>query len=290
MGKILDPASKGTVSGFPPGVMPKTFGQQLTAKEYIDLVSFLLTLKGGAAPAPPASGREGQALADASAAREVPPGRPGPDRGRPALPVRHPAAHAVQRVLALHGGHADGRPGLRLVGLRLVARLRGADLGDAHRARPPPAAPVPRGGDPAPGRLLRLFPGGGRAPRRRSSSARSTRRRRTRSASAARRSTSSTPIPRSGRTSSRTPRTARSTSRPGRRSTSGTACTATATSWTARGTSPTASTRSRPTSSARTRSPSSPRASCSGASPRAARACRRNRRPGTRPCRPGKTG
>jgi mono/diheme cytochrome c family protein len=51
MGKILDPASKGTVSGFPPGVMPKTFGQQLSAKEYIDLVSFMLTLKGGAAPA-----------------------------------------------------------------------------------------------------------------------------------------------------------------------------------------------------------------------------------------------
>jgi mono/diheme cytochrome c family protein len=52
MGKILDPASKGTVSGFPPNVMPKTFGQQLTAKEYVDLVAFLLTLKGGAAPAP----------------------------------------------------------------------------------------------------------------------------------------------------------------------------------------------------------------------------------------------
>jgi mono/diheme cytochrome c family protein len=51
MGKILDPASKGTVAGFPPGVMPKTFGQQLTAKDYVDLVSFLLTLKGGAAPA-----------------------------------------------------------------------------------------------------------------------------------------------------------------------------------------------------------------------------------------------
>jgi mono/diheme cytochrome c family protein len=58
MAKILDPASKGTVSGFPPNVMPKTFGQQLTAKEYLDLVSFLLTLKGGAAPAgagPPAA-------------------------------------------------------------------------------------------------------------------------------------------------------------------------------------------------------------------------------------------
>jgi mono/diheme cytochrome c family protein len=51
MGKILDPASKGTVSGFPPNVMPKTFGQQLTAQEYLDLVAFMLTLKGGAAPA-----------------------------------------------------------------------------------------------------------------------------------------------------------------------------------------------------------------------------------------------
>jgi mono/diheme cytochrome c family protein len=52
MGKILDPKSKGTVSGFPAGVMPPTFGQMLTAKEYIDLVAFLMTLKGGgAAPA-----------------------------------------------------------------------------------------------------------------------------------------------------------------------------------------------------------------------------------------------
>jgi mono/diheme cytochrome c family protein len=50
MAKILDPASKGVVSGFPPNVMPKTFGQTLTAKEYLDLVAFLLTLKGGAAP------------------------------------------------------------------------------------------------------------------------------------------------------------------------------------------------------------------------------------------------
>jgi len=47
MGKILNPASKGTVSGFPAGVMPPTFGQQLTAKEYVDLVTFLMTLKGG---------------------------------------------------------------------------------------------------------------------------------------------------------------------------------------------------------------------------------------------------
>jgi hypothetical protein len=31
--------------------MPPMFGQMLTAKEYIDLVAFLMTLKGGAAPA-----------------------------------------------------------------------------------------------------------------------------------------------------------------------------------------------------------------------------------------------
>jgi hypothetical protein len=41
--------------------MPKTFGQQLTAQEYLDLVAFLLTLKGGAAPAaaaqPPAKAK-----------------------------------------------------------------------------------------------------------------------------------------------------------------------------------------------------------------------------------------
>jgi len=45
MKKILDPRGMGTVAGFPPGVMPPTFGQSLTAKEYTDLVSFLLTLK-----------------------------------------------------------------------------------------------------------------------------------------------------------------------------------------------------------------------------------------------------
>jgi mono/diheme cytochrome c family protein len=52
MGKVLDPASKGVVSGYPPNVMPATFGQTLTAREYLDLMAFLLTLKaGGAAPA-----------------------------------------------------------------------------------------------------------------------------------------------------------------------------------------------------------------------------------------------
>jgi hypothetical protein len=35
----------GTVPGYPKGVMPPTFGQMLTAKEYVDLVAFLLTLK-----------------------------------------------------------------------------------------------------------------------------------------------------------------------------------------------------------------------------------------------------
>jgi mono/diheme cytochrome c family protein len=54
MAKILDPKSKGVVSGFPAGVMPPTFGQMLTAKEYLDLVAFLMTLKGAAA-APPAA-------------------------------------------------------------------------------------------------------------------------------------------------------------------------------------------------------------------------------------------
>jgi mono/diheme cytochrome c family protein len=45
MKKILDPAGSGTVAGFPKGVMPPMFGQSLTAKEYVDLVAFLMTLK-----------------------------------------------------------------------------------------------------------------------------------------------------------------------------------------------------------------------------------------------------
>jgi mono/diheme cytochrome c family protein len=45
MKKILDPKGAGTVAGFPPGVMPQTFGQTLTAKEYVDVMAFLLTLK-----------------------------------------------------------------------------------------------------------------------------------------------------------------------------------------------------------------------------------------------------
>jgi mono/diheme cytochrome c family protein len=45
MAKILDPAGMGTVAGYPKGVMPPTFGQTLTAKEYLDLVAFLTTLK-----------------------------------------------------------------------------------------------------------------------------------------------------------------------------------------------------------------------------------------------------
>ena len=45
MKKILDPKGMGTVAGFPPGVMPQDLGTRLGAKEYMDLVSFLLTLK-----------------------------------------------------------------------------------------------------------------------------------------------------------------------------------------------------------------------------------------------------
>jgi len=45
MKKILDPKGAGTVANFPPGVMPQDFGTRLTSKEYVDLVSFLLTLK-----------------------------------------------------------------------------------------------------------------------------------------------------------------------------------------------------------------------------------------------------
>jgi mono/diheme cytochrome c family protein len=45
MKKIIDPKGMGTVAGFPPGVMPQTFGQTLTSKEYLDLVAFMLTLK-----------------------------------------------------------------------------------------------------------------------------------------------------------------------------------------------------------------------------------------------------
>jgi mono/diheme cytochrome c family protein len=48
MAKILNPASMGTVAGYPPNLMPPTLGQTLTAKEFMDLMSFLLTLKGEA--------------------------------------------------------------------------------------------------------------------------------------------------------------------------------------------------------------------------------------------------
>ncbi len=51
MAKILNPGGMGTVAGYPPNVMPPAFGQSLTAREYVDLVSFLLTLKGEGGPA-----------------------------------------------------------------------------------------------------------------------------------------------------------------------------------------------------------------------------------------------
>jgi len=53
MAKILNPGGLGTVAGFPPNVMPPTAGQTLTAREYVDLVSFLLTLEGGGVPGHP---------------------------------------------------------------------------------------------------------------------------------------------------------------------------------------------------------------------------------------------
>jgi mono/diheme cytochrome c family protein len=69
MGKILNPASKGVVAGYPAGVMPPTFGQMLTAREFTDLVAFLMTLKGGgaqaAAPAAPAGGAPAPSAAPA---------------------------------------------------------------------------------------------------------------------------------------------------------------------------------------------------------------------------------
>jgi mono/diheme cytochrome c family protein len=45
MAKILNPGAMGTVAGYPAGVMPPIFGQTLTAREYTDLVAFLLTLR-----------------------------------------------------------------------------------------------------------------------------------------------------------------------------------------------------------------------------------------------------
>jgi mono/diheme cytochrome c family protein len=45
MKKVLDPKGMGTVANYPPGVMPQDLGTRLAAKEYMDLVAFLLTLK-----------------------------------------------------------------------------------------------------------------------------------------------------------------------------------------------------------------------------------------------------
>ena len=43
--KVLDPEGMGTVANYPKGVMPKDFGTRLTAKEFMDLTAFLVTLK-----------------------------------------------------------------------------------------------------------------------------------------------------------------------------------------------------------------------------------------------------
>jgi mono/diheme cytochrome c family protein len=45
IGKVLDPAALGVVAGYPKGVMPQTVGETLNAREFSDLVAFLLTLK-----------------------------------------------------------------------------------------------------------------------------------------------------------------------------------------------------------------------------------------------------
>jgi mono/diheme cytochrome c family protein len=52
---ILDPDAK-VVAGYPAGLMPKDFGEKLTAREFVDLVAFLMTLKGG----PPESSESGK--------------------------------------------------------------------------------------------------------------------------------------------------------------------------------------------------------------------------------------
>jgi mono/diheme cytochrome c family protein len=45
MAKVLDPEGMGTVANYPKGVMPKDCGTRLTAKEFMDLTAFLVTLK-----------------------------------------------------------------------------------------------------------------------------------------------------------------------------------------------------------------------------------------------------
>jgi mono/diheme cytochrome c family protein len=45
MAKVVDPEGMGTVANYPKGVMPKDFGTRLTAKEFLDLTAFLVTLK-----------------------------------------------------------------------------------------------------------------------------------------------------------------------------------------------------------------------------------------------------
>ena len=181
------------------------------------------------------------------------------------------------------------RARVRLVERGLLAGVRHPALAPAHEPRPAADAPGPGGRDPAARRLLRLFPGlrpgrgAARAARGAPGAARQHQLPREGDQPPARRHAD--PEGHQGRT----PRTRRSTWRPAPRSTSGTACTATGTSWTGRDTSPPGSIPSRLTSSARTRSPSWPRATCSGGSPRAARVCPRSRRPGTRRCRPGRT-
>src|SRR3989442_11997820 len=142
MKKILDPKGSGTVATFPPGVMPQDFGTRLSAKEYVDLVAFLLTLK----------------WPDELPALAFRAGGPRPRARLRDPPLRHPAPGAVERAHALHGDHLHGGADLRVLRPPLVAWLHLPDLvhpGAARAARAPPPAP---GRPPPPHWLPRLPP------------------------------------------------------------------------------------------------------------------------------------
>ena len=168
-------------------------------------MAFLLTLKGGAAPAAARpAGRQGQALADARA------------RGK----LLQAALVLIVAALVFRYGIRPPMPfsvfSLYMAVTLMAVLVYVSSDSDSWRAFVAPlwAILTDPGRRPlrlALGVLIPLLVGyyaysqASARPRRRSSSARSTPRRRTRSASAARRSTSSTPTRRSGRTSSRRP-------------------------------------------------------------------------------------
>src|SRR5438093_4963392 len=148
MGKILNPSAMGTVAGYPKGVMPPIFGQTLTAKEYVYLVSFLLILK--------CRRHERPALA-------LRPGRRHPRWRLPGAALWHPSAGALERDPDLHGGGVPGGAHLRLLRHGLVALLREPDARRTGRPEPAASAHRARGRAADPARLLRLHAGGGQA-------------------------------------------------------------------------------------------------------------------------------